>query len=92
MIGLVRTLLLFLLMLALARALMRFVGGVVQGASSQAGPAGRTPHTAPVPKKMIQDPVCGTYVLPGKALELSRGRETLFFCSDACRQKYLAKS
>ena len=41
---------------------------------------------------MIQDPVCGTYVLPGKALELSRGRETLFFCSDACRQKYLAKS
>lgn len=92
MIGLVRTLLLFLLMLALARALMRFVGGVVQGASSQAGPAGRTPPTAPVPKKMIQDPVCGTYVLPGKALELSRGRETVFFCSDACRQKYLAKS
>ena len=92
MIGLVRTLLLFLLMLALARALMRFVGGVVQGASSQAGPAGRTPPTTRVPKKMIQDPVCGTYVLPGKALELSRGRETVFFCSDACRQKYLAKS
>ena len=92
MLGLVRTLLLFLLILALARALLRFFGGVVQGASSQAGPAGRTQHTAPVAKKMIQDPVCGTYVLPGKALELSHGRETLFFCSDACRQKYLAKS
>ena len=92
MFGLVRTILLFLLLLALARALMRFFGGVVQGASTQANPAGRTQHTTPVAKKMIQDPVCGTYVLPGKALELSRGRETLFFCSDACRQKYLAKS
>ena len=92
MFGLVRTLLLLLLMLVLARALIRFFGGVVQGASGQAGPAGRTPHTAPVAKKIIQDPVCGTYVLPGKALELARGRETLFFCSDACRQKFLAKS
>jgi uncharacterized protein len=90
--GLVRTLLLFLLLLVLARALMRFFGGVVQGATGQTGPAGREPHSAPAAKKMIQDPVCGTYVLPGKALELARGRDTLFFCSDACRQKYLARS
>jgi uncharacterized protein len=90
--GLFRTFLLFLLMLLLARALMRFFGGVVQGATSTGQPAGRTPPTAPAAQKMIQDPVCGTYVVPGRALQLSRGGETHFFCSDTCRQKYLAKS
>ena len=37
---------------------------------------------------MVRDPVCGTYVVPGKALELARGRETLYFCSEKCRDEY----
>ena len=28
------------------------------------------------PVKMVADPVCGTYVIPGKALEVTRGRDT----------------
>jgi ribosomal protein L24E len=32
--------------------------------------------------------VCGTYVVPGKALELTRDRETIYFCSDKCRDEW----
>ena len=91
MFGLVRTFLLFLLLLVFARALLRFFGGVVQGATGQS--TGGAPRPAsPPPTKMVQDPVCGTYVVPGKAIAVSRGGRTQFFCSDACRQKYLAAS
>ena len=89
--GLVRAVLLFLLLLLLARAVLRFFGGIVQGVSGgpppRPGPQGGTP-----PTKMVQDPVCGTYVVPARALQATRGRETVFFCSDACRQQYLARS
>lgn len=88
---LVRTFLLFLLFLFLARAVWRLVSGVVQGASgaSQRSPAQR-PASHPA-VKMVRDPVCGTYVVPGKALELARGRETLYFCSEKCRDEYFQK-
>ena len=92
MMGLVRTLLMILLLLALARALLRFFGGVVQGATGQATGRGARRPAAPPPTKMVQDPVCGTYVVPGKAVTASRGGQTQFFCSEACRQKYLAAS
>lgn len=92
MFGLVRTFLMLLLLLALARALLRFFGGVVQGATGHASGAGGARPPSQPPTKMVQDPVCGTYVVPGKALAVSRGGHTEFFCSDACRQKYLAAS
>jgi YHS domain-containing protein len=92
MMRLVSTFLMFLLLLALARALLRFLGGVVQGATGRASGGGAPRPAAPPPTKMVQDPVCGTYVVPGKAVTTSRGGHTQFFCSEACRQKYLAAS
>lgn len=91
MFGLVRSFLMFLLLLVFARALLRFFGGIVQGATGQS-PGGAPRPASPPPTKMVQDPVCGTYVVPGKAIAVSRGGQTQFFCSDACRQKYLAAS
>jgi YHS domain-containing protein len=85
-----RFLLLFLLLLFLVRFVWRLLGGIVQGAMS-AGPAqpqGGSRSPAPSAVKMARDPVCGTYVVPGKALEFVRGRETLYFCSDKCREQY----
>ena len=86
---LVRTLLLIILFLLLVRFVWRLARGVLEGVAGEAPPrgGGGTAHSPAV--KMTQDPVCGTYVVPGKALELTRGRETLFFCSETCRQKYL---
>ena len=37
---------------------------------------------------MEKDPVCGTYVVPDRALSMSVGRQTIYFCSAACRDKY----
>ena len=81
-----RAFLFFLLVIFLLRAVSRLLRGVVQGATQGDAPRQR-PQQAPV--KMIADPVCGTYVVPGKALQLARGRETLYFCSDKCRDQWV---
>ena len=88
---LLRTFLLFLLFLFLARAVWRLVSGVVQGASGPNQSSSAQRPASPPAVKMVRDPVCGTYVVPGKALELARGRETLYFCSEKCRDEYFQK-
>jgi YHS domain-containing protein len=84
-----RTLLLVLLILLVIRAVMRLLRGVAEGAS-----AGNRTHRRRrgqhSPVKMVADPVCGTYVVPGKALQLARGRDTFYFCSEKCRDNWAA--
>jgi YHS domain-containing protein len=82
-----RSLLLFLLVFFLLRAVSRLLQGIAQGATR--GDAGPPRRRQAAPVKMIADPVCGTYVVPGKALQLARGRETLYFCSDKCRDQWV---
>jgi YHS domain-containing protein len=82
-----RAFLLFLLVLFLFRALWRLVYGIVQGASTTG--AGQRGPANPPAVKMERDPICGTYVIPGKALELARGGERLYFCSERCRNEWL---
>ena len=82
-----RSLLLFILVLLVIRFVMRLVRGVAEGMAAGA-PSQRRGGRPPV--KMVADPVCGTYVIPGKALQSTRGRETHYFCSDACRAKWEA--
>lgn len=83
-----RPLLLFLLLLFVLRAVWRLVGGIVQGAMSAGSAADHRPASPPA-VKMARDPVCGTYVVPGKALELAKGRETMYFCSPRCRDEWM---
>ncbi|MGQ0735347.1 MAG: hypothetical protein ACT4QD_17060 [Acidobacteriota bacterium] len=83
-----RNLLLLLLIVLVARALWRLFGGIVQGASGGTGASTR--RASPPAMKMMRDPVCGTYVVPGKALEVARGRETIYFCSEECRDRFAA--
>lgn len=86
---LLRTLLLFLFFFLLARAAWRLLAGVVGGAS---GPSPARPHrpASPPAVKMSQCPVCGTYVVPGKAISSVSKGETVYFCSDKCRAAYAA--
>jgi YHS domain-containing protein len=84
----VRAILLFLLLLLVLRAVWRLLGGIVQGAVSTGTATGQRP-AAPPAVKMERDPICGTYVVPGKALELAKGGETMYFCSDRCRDEWL---
>lgn len=81
-----RAILLLLLVIFFARAVWRLLEGVVSGASA---PEPRTRRAAgPQPVKLVQDPVCGTFVVPGKSPSLVKAGHTVYFCSDACREKY----
>jgi YHS domain-containing protein len=79
---LVRFILFSILITLVVRAVMKFFGGVVEGAS---GPR-RT--SIPAAAKMVKDPVCGTYVVKERALVASRGDETAWFCSPECQQAW----
>jgi YHS domain-containing protein len=83
-----RTLLLVILIFFVARALMRLLHGVRQGVTG--GPTSAADSSTRPPVKMVADPVCGTFVVPGKALELARGRQTHYFCSEKCREQWTA--
>jgi uncharacterized protein len=41
-------------------------------------------------KEMVKDPVCGMYMDPRLAIRQEEKGELLFFCSEECRQRYLA--
>jgi len=83
-----RALLFFVLFVLLVRALSQLWRGLVQGIQgSQGGPSVPTRGV-----QMMRDPVCGTFVVPDRAVMLSVGRERLYFCSDSCRDAYRART
>jgi YHS domain-containing protein len=41
---------------------------------------------------MARDPVCGTFVVADRAVTLVDGRSRVYFCSNACRDKYRART
>ena len=73
------------------RAIGRFMGGMAQGARP-GRPRRPGPRPADVPVKMAKDPVCGTFVVPGKALSTTAGGATLWFCSERCRAEFARRS
>ena len=85
---LVRGLLFLLLLFFLARAGWRLLEGVVRGAQEPAAGRRRATPAQPAAVKMVRDPVCGTFVVPGKALSLTTGPTTAYFCSEECRSRY----
>jgi len=83
-----RVLLFFVLFMLLVRALSQLWKGLVQGIQ---GPQGR-PSVPTRGVQMVRDPVCGTFVVPDRAVTLSVGREQLYFCSASCRDAYRART
>ena len=96
---LVRYILLFLLIAFLARAFSRLFAGFLEGVTG-------TPRGTRVPQlgvQMVRDPVCGTFVVPERAVGattalfdppavmLVEGTQRVHFCSDKCRDQYRAR-
>lgn len=79
-----RLALVLILLLLVARAFWRVVDGIIDGLSGRQGSERRG-------LPMVRDPVCGTFVLPDRAVTLAEGAERVFFCSTACRDKYRAR-
>jgi YHS domain-containing protein len=89
---LLRGFLLLLLFWMIARAFWRLIEGVVRGATSpgpQPGAAGSS--RSPMAVKMSPCPICGTYVVPGKAISLTHGGQPTYFCSEKCRAEFQSR-
>ena len=82
MIRFLVTLILFSLIL---RSIVRLFRGIGEGLRGPAAP--KPPKAVP----LVRDPVCGTYVVPGKALTSGAGAQMKFFCSENCRRAYAMK-
>ena len=68
------------------RGLSRLLGGIQEGLQ---GPRDRRQSGARPPSvPLVRDPVCGTYVVPSRALTAGSGSETRFFCSAKCLESY----
>lgn len=82
-----RFILLFILILAAARFFWKLVDAIIRGA----GPSGAAQGKTPVSVKMQPCPICGTYVVPGKAISAVSGGATVYFCSDKCRAEFQSR-
>lgn len=80
---LTRVLLFGLLLLLLARAVRNLLVGIIAGAAPR--PPARGPRAG---EHMVRDPVCGTFVLPSRALTIGSGEDAHYFCSEQCRTAY----
>jgi YHS domain-containing protein len=77
--------------LVVIRSIWKLLDGIKVGMSVRtAEPGKRTVPTEGV--QMAKDPVCGTYVVPERAVSTAVGRQKMYFCSAECRDKYLAKT
>ena len=76
---------LFLILIAVVlRSAYRFLEGVIEGATGGSAASSRQ-----IAGHMVKDPVCGTYVVQGRALTAVRGQQTAWFCSPRCQQAWL---
>ncbi|PYR94984.1 MAG: hypothetical protein DMF84_03035 [Acidobacteria bacterium] len=78
----VRVIIFLLLVYFVARAVWRLVYGIAEGLS------GRRDPQSPSAVALARDPVCGTYVVPSRALTSGSGNDLHFFCSERCRQAW----
>ena len=77
------------------RAIWKLLNGIKAGMSARTVDQVRTRESNTAPAQgvqMVKDPVCGTYVVPDHALSVNTGRQTIYFCSAACRDKFRAKT
>jgi YHS domain-containing protein len=65
--------------------LRRAVAWLLRGATPRAGVHGGRGEVA---RRLQRDPLCGTHVSEEIAFPLRAGGNTLYFCSEKCRQEY----
>ena len=81
----------FLIYLATILLLGRFLRSLFRSLTRGSRP--HTPQNASSGRTiMVKDPMCGMYMDPRLAVHVQHNKEEFYFCSDECRQKFLAES
>jgi hypothetical protein len=88
---LARFILLLVLFVVIAKIFWRFVDAVVRGAVGAAPQTGGRRSGATPAVKMSQCPVCGTYVVPGKAISVVSDGAPVYFDTEQCRAEYQSR-
>ncbi|MEJ2076871.1 MAG: hypothetical protein P8020_00665 [Acidobacteriota bacterium] len=82
----------FVILFTVVRAVLSRLFGWSQRQGRTAAPRqkGRSPSASmrSISHSVVKDPICGTYVDRDLALPFRSGEETLYFCSEACREEY----
>jgi len=81
-----RVLLWIVLFYLVVRAVRRLLAGLVEGMNGGAAGSSSKPAV-----NLVRDPVCGTFVVPSRALTSGTGSEMRFFCSERCRQAWMSR-
>jgi len=82
---LIRLLIYFVIGLLVYRAAKSLFGG---GHKQQVNGADRDLQRAD--DALVQDPQCGVYLTRRDSVVFKSGGETLYFCSESCKQQFLA--
>ena len=78
-----------LALLLLTRVILRML--FKQARRTTARPASAEPgHAGKLGGELVRDPQCGTYVTKTRAFVETVKGETVYFCSQTCRDAYLA--
>jgi hypothetical protein len=86
-----RFLLLLALFVVIARVFWRFFDAMVRGASASPSQGGARRSGAATAVKMSQCPVCGTYVVPGKAISIVTDGAPVYFDTEKCRVEFQSR-
>jgi hypothetical protein len=86
-----RFLLLLALFVVIARVFWRFFDAMVRGASASTSQGGARRRGAAPAVKMSQCPVCGTYVVPGKAISIVNDGAPVYFDTEKCRVEFQSR-
>jgi hypothetical protein len=76
------------IVLTLLRSVLETIGKAFASGSSSPSPPSSGGPRGQEPQSLKKDPVCGTFVSVATAIQKTKGGETYYFCSAACRDKF----
>jgi YHS domain-containing protein len=87
----------YLLVTVVVITVVRSIVGIVLKGFAEAMKSGAAPGAPSQPSNQIpltgelkKDPVCGTYIAAATSIKKTVAGQTIHFCSEDCRDKYVA--
>ena len=81
-----------LLILFVLRLVLRAITGLMRTSRPAGATRGSGRMRERVGGELVRDPNCGTYIPRQTAIAVGSGADTKYFCSEKCRDAFLARS